>query len=592
MKSFLKLVFATIVGIFLSFFLFFIFLTSIGGSSETAKVSSNSVLKLKLVGDLPDLSVDDPFSSFDPISGSFNTESVIGLKELKTVLEYAAKDDKIKAIWLNTDELAAMPANSMELIRSLETFKETGKLIYAYSDNLSELSLIVNAVADKSYLHPMGIVDFNGMASEIMYYTGLFDKLKVRPMIFYAGEFKSATEPFRLKSMSPENRLQVEAYLNSIYDNYLAKLSEYRKISTDSLKTLASNLDVFMSEDALKYKLVDGLKYEDEVESELKEKFGYNADDKLKTVSLKKYKSSIDTDKESSKGKSKNKIAVIYAEGEIRHGSGSGFGKIYGSDYVKLIKEAHSDKEVKAIVLRVNSPGGSAFASEQILREIKLAQQKMPIVVSMGNLAASGGYYIATSANKIVAEPTTITGSIGVFGIMFNVEEALNSNLGLTFDRVKTSPYADFGSSVRPWDEKEKALVTKSVQNTYQIFLKHVSEGRKMSIEDADKIARGRVWTGEDAHKLGLVDTLGNLETAIEIAKNLAEIESYQIKNLPETKSVFELIIEKISGEKEESVDEVLAKTFGEEYQYIKQITEVKQMSGIQARIPYFISFK
>ncbi len=590
MKSFLKLVFATIVGVFISFFLLFFVLAGIGGSSSAPKISANSVLKLKLVGELPDLSVDDPFSSFDPLSGSFNTEAIVGLKEVKAVLEAAAKDDKIKAIWLDTDELAAMPANSMELIRSLETFKKTGKLIYAYSNNLSELSLIVNSVADKSYLHPMGNVDYNGIATEIVYYTGLLEKLKVQPMIFYAGEFKSATEPFRLKSMSPENRLQVETYLNSIHDNYLAKLSEYRKISVDSLNILADNLDVFMSEDALKYRLVDGLRYEDEVEAELKEKFGYDADKKLEVVSLSTYKSSIDTEK--TEGKGKSKIAVIYAEGEIKDGSGSTSGSIHGREYVKLIKEAHSDKDVKAIVLRVNSPGGSAFASEQILREIKLAQKKMPVVISMGNLAASGGYYISTSANKIVAEPTTITGSIGVFGMMFNVEQALNTNLGLTFDRVKTNTYADFGSGVKQWDEKEKALVTKSVQNTYQIFLKHVSEGRKMTVEDADKIARGRVWTGADAHKLGLVDTLGNLDTAIEIAQKLAKLDAYQIQNYPASKSMMEIIMEKISGEKEESVDEVLAKTFGEEYFYLKQISSLKSMSGIQARIPYAIRFK
>lgn len=592
MKSFLKLVFATVVGVTISFFLFFFILAGMGGSTGTPKISTNSVLKLKLVGDLPDLSMDDPFSSFDPLSGSFSTEAIVGLKELKTILEVAGKDDKIKAIWLNTDELVAMPANSMELIRSLEAFKATGKLLYAYSNSLSELSLVINSVADKSYLHPMGSVDFNGMATEIMYYTGLLEKLKVRPMIFYAGEFKSATEPFRLKSMSPENRLQVETYLNSIYGNYLAKLSETRKISVDSLNILASNLDVFLPEDALKYKLVDGLRYEDEVETELKEKFGYNSDDKLKVVSLKSYKASINTDKESSKGSSKNKIAVIYAEGEIHDGSSNTSGKIFGNEYVKMVKDAHMDKDVKAIVLRVNSPGGSAFASEQILREIKLAQKKIPVVVSMGNLAASGGYYISTSANKIVAEATTITGSIGVFGMMFNMEEALNSHLGITFDRVKTNPYADFGSSVRPWDEKEKALVTKSVQNTYQIFLKHVSEGRKMSMEEAEKIARGRVWTGEDALKLGLVDTLGNLNAAIQIAKELADIEAYQIKNYPESKSLMEVIMQKISGDKEESIDEVLAKTFGEEYYYLKQISSLKQMGGVQARVPYVIRFK
>ncbi len=589
MKSFLKYVFATIVGLFIFSILSLVLLAGIGSGSGTPKISANSVLSLNLVGDLPDLTSDDPFSNFDPFSGTFDTDPVVGLKDLKAVLESAAKDDKIKAILLNTDGLGAMPANSMELIRQLEAFKETGKLVYAYSDNMSELSLLINSVADKSYLNPMGGIEFNGLSSEIMYYTGLFEKMQIKPMIFYAGEFKSATEPFRLKSMSEENRLQVEVYLNSIYNNFLSKLSESRQISVDSLNALADNLSVFLAEDAIQYNFVDGLKYRDEVEDELKEMFGYKSEDKLKLVSYKKYKSSLTPDKSDSK--SKNKIAVVYAEGVIKDGNGMSSGTIFGNEYVKMIRKARQDKDVKAIVLRVNSPGGSAFASELILREIKLAQEKIPVVVSMGNLAASGGYYISSSANKIVAEPATITGSIGVFGLMFNVGEALNSKLGITFDRVKTNEYSDFGSTVRPWTDKEKDLVTRSVKQTYQVFLKHVSDGRNMSVEEVDKIARGRVWTGADARKLGLVDTLGNLDTAIKIAQEMADIETYQIKSYPESRSTMEVIMEKITGEKEETVDAALAKSLGQEYYYLKEINQAREMSGIQTRLPFAIRF-
>ena len=357
------------------------------------------------------------------------------------------------------------------------------------------------------------------------------------------------------------------------------------------MRLIADGLDIFLAEDALKYKLVDGLKYEDEVESELKEKFGYGEKDKLKLVSLKKYQSSIDITQEEKIGKSKNKIAVIYAEGEIKDGDNES-GNIYGDTYVKMIQKATSDKDVKALVLRVNSPGGSAFASEQILRQIQLAQKKIPVVVSMGNLAASGGYYISSSANKIVADATTITGSIGVFGMMFNIGDALNSHLGVTFDRVKTNPYADFGSSTRPWDEKEKETLTASIKKVYQTFLKHVSDGRKMSIDEVDKIARGRVWTGEDALKLGLVDTLGNIQVAINIAKKLAEIETYELKNYPESKSTMDIIMDKIIGDKEENIDNVLEKEFGESYQYLKQIKALQDMNGVQARIPYTVRFK
>ena len=591
MKNFLKYVFATVIGLFVFLILLFGIFAGMGGKSSTPKISANSILKLDLKGDLPDISIDDPLQLFDPMSGSFSTNAILGLKDLKTILKTAAKDDKIKAIWLNTDGLSAMPSNSFELLRTLKEFKNSDKLIYAYSNTLSEMSVLINSVADKSYLNPVANVEFNGFASEIMYYTGLFEKLKVHPMIFYAGEFKSATEPFRLKQMSPENRLQIETYLNSIYSNYLKELSANRNISEDSLRLIADGLDIFLAEDALKYKLVDGLKYEDEVESELKEKFGYGEKDKLKLVSLKKYQSSIDITQEEKIGKSKNKIAVIYAEGEIKDGDNES-GNIYGDTYVKMIQKATSDKDVKALVLRVNSPGGSAFASEQILRQIQLAQKKIPVVVSMGNLAASGGYYISSSANKIVADATTITGSIGVFGMMFNIGDALNSHLGVTFDRVKTNPYADFGSSTRPWDEKEKETLTASIKKVYQTFLKHVSDGRKMSIDEVDKIARGRVWTGEDALKLGLVDTLGNIQVAINIAKKLAEIETYELKNYPESKSTMDIIMDKIIGDKEENIDNVLEKEFGESYQYLKQIKALQDMNGVQARIPYTVRFK
>ncbi|MCO5248709.1 MAG: signal peptide peptidase SppA [Chitinophagales bacterium] len=591
MKSFLKYVFATVIGLFIFLILLFGILTSLGGKSNETKISANSVLKVNLVGNLPDVSVEDPMQLIDPLSGNFNTDPILGLKDLKLILKAAANDDKIKAIWLNTDQLSAMPSNYMELLRSLKEFKKSDKLIYAYSNSMSEWSVLLNSVADKSYLNPMANVEFNGFSSEVMYYTGLFEKLKIHPMIFYAGEFKSATEPYRLKAMSPENRLQIDTYLNSIYNNYLRELSANIGISKDSLRMIADGLDIFLADDAYKYKLVDGLKYEDEVENELKEKFGYAEKDKLNLVSLKKYKASIDLSKEEKAGKSKNKIAVIYAEGVINDGDNES-GDIYGDTYVKMIRKAASDSDVKALVLRVNSPGGSAFASEQILREIQLTQKKIPVVVSMGNLAASGGYYISSSANKIVADATTITGSIGVFGMMFNIDEALQSNLGITFDRVKTNPYADFGSATRPWDDKEKETITASIKKTYQTFLQHVADGRKMSVEDVDKIARGRVWTGEDAQKLGLVDTLGNIQVAIDIAKNLADIDTYELKNYPESKSAIDIILEKITGSKEENLEQVLEKQLGESYFYLKQIKALQEMCGVQARMPYEVRIK
>lgn len=589
MKSFLKLVFATIIGFFVAIFLLFTFFAGLGSASggKTKPVEPNSILHLELKGDFPDLPVADPFA-FDPFAGDFNTEAPMGIFELKEMLEHAAKDDKIKGILLNTDQVAAMPANSHELRRALLAFKKSEKFIYAYSNSLSEQSIMLNAVADKSYLNPMGIAEFNGLSTEIMYFTGLFEKLKIKPMIFYAGEFKSATEPYRLKAMSPENRLQVETFLNGIYNNYLTALSEDIKKSPDSLRVLANNLDIFEAEDALKYGLVDGLKYEDELESELKSKLGYKEEDKLKLVSAGDYKKSYKTDKQE---KSKNKIGVVYAEGTIVDGKGSN-GEIGGEKYAKLIRKLRMDKEVKAIVLRVNSPGGSAFASEQILREIKLAKKEKPVVVSMGNLAASGGYYISTAADKVVAEPTTITGSIGVFGMFFSIGDALNSNLGLTFDRAKTSQYADFGSTTRPWDEKENARVTAMVQRTYSIFLNHVAEGRKMKVEDVDKIARGRVWLGQDALKIGLVDTLGSIQTAIDQAAKLAKLEKYELAKYPTIKNPFEAFMDMISGNKEDEMTKMAQEIFGDDYQYYVQLIQMKKMEGVQAILPYDVRFK
>jgi protease-4 len=588
MKSFLKLVLAAIVGFFLSVILLFFFFAGLGASgSSKVRVEPNSVLHLDLQGEFLDQPSVDPFA-FDPFSGDFSTEKPIGLFELKEILTAAAKDDKIKGILLNTDNVGAMPANAHEIRRALQAFKKSGKFIYAYSNSMNEQSFMYNSVADKSYLHPMGIAEFNGLSSEITYFTGLFEKLNIKPMIFYAGEFKSATEPYRLKAMSPENRLQVETFLNGIYDNFLKAVAQDRKLSTDSLKMLANNLDVFMAEDVLKYKLVDGLKHQDELETEIKAKLGYKSDDKLKLISVGDYASSM---KEDLHEKSKNKIAVIYAEGTIVDGEGSS-GEIGGEKYAKLVKKLRLDKDVKAIVLRVNSPGGSAFASEQILRELQLAKKEKPVVVSMGNLAASGGYYISTSADKVIAEPTTITGSIGVFGMFFSIGEALNSNLGLTFDRAKTSQYADFGSTTRPWDEKENARMTGMIQKTYSIFLNHVSRARKMKVEDVDKIARGRVWLGQDALKIGLVDTLGTLQTAVEEAAKLAKLEKYDQVGYPEVKDPFEALMDKLSGKKEEEMTKIAREMLGDDYQYFLQMMQLKKAEGIQARMHFMINIK
>lgn len=592
MKSFFKLVFATVFGFFIAFFLLFIFFMGMGlsGSDEgIKKVSANSILHLTLSGPLPDVAIDDPFGNIDPFSGSFTTEKELGLFEAKKILAHAAKDDKIKGILLNSDDIQAGMANLMDLRNAILEFKKSGKFIIAYSNNSSEQSVLLNSAADKYYLNPFGGAEFNGFGIELMYFTGLLEKLNIKPMIFYAGEFKSATEPFRLKSMSPENRLQYTQLLDVMYDNYLSKVSVSRKVSVDSLKSLADNLTIIKAQDALNAKLVDGLKYEDEVIDELKKKLGYKKEDALKLVALKDYASSFDPKKD--EGKSKNKIAVVYAEGSIVDGEGES-GDIAATPYLKMLRKIRNDKDIKALVLRVNSPGGSAFASEVILRELKLIHKNIPIVVSMGDYAASGGYYISTAADKIFAEPTTLTGSIGVFGMLFNISGTLENKLGITTDRVKTAPYADFGTGTREWDDKEKAAITSSIQFTYSTFLQHVADNRKMSVAQVDSVARGRVWTGVDALGVGLVDALGNLDDALNEAKRLAKIEAFVPVTYPEQKSFMDQIMEKISGNSEDETAKALQAYLGEDYQYIQMIRKLRTLQGIQARLPYEIRVK
>jgi protease-4 len=592
MKSFLKTFLACFFAIGFIFFILFVVLARGAFSKEekSPKIEANSILNLTLKGELTDRSYNNPFrnmSAMSALSGSFSQDPTIGLTELKRVLEYAKTDDYIKGIFLNIDNLEGQPASIFDLRNALENFKKSNKFIYAYSSATPELNLMLCTVANKFYMNPLGECEFDGFAMQMDYVKGLMDKLGVEYKVFYVGEYKSATEMFRRTGMSPEDRLQRTELLNDISNDYLENIHQSTNVSVDSLKQIQNNLLVMDASEAVKYGFASGLKYEDEVINEIKEKLGYKSNSELKLISYKNYKEIV---KIKNIKTNDNKIAVIYAEGEIND-SKSDDGVIGGEAYVKLIQKLSKDDAVKGIVLRVNSPGGSAFASEQIYHALKMFKTKKPIVVSMGNYAASGGYYIASIADKIIAQPNTITGSIGIFGMIPNIRKALNEKVGVTFDEVKTATHANFFNLVNDWDELETSKVQKHVENGYNIFLNRVALGRKMDTAAVNKIARGRVWTGQDALKIGLVDELGGLETAIKEIKILTKLQKAEIVEYPKNKTITESILEDLMGNKDDANAKML-KNLTPQLLFTKQLDYIQSLGIYQYRLPYGISVR
>jgi protease-4 len=592
MKSFFKTFLACLFALGVAFFMFFVVFIGglMSGGSKTPKAAANSVLYLNLKGEITDRAYDNPFrnlSAMSALSGSISDESTIGLFELKEVLKYAKADDHIKGIYLNIDNLQAAPATLFDLRKTLEDFKTSKKFIYAYSNSTPEFNLMLTTVADKFYINPLGECEFDGFAMQMEYYKGLMDKLGVEYKVFYVGEYKSATEGFRRTDMSPEDRSQRSELLSDISNDYLANIQKSTKISADSLKSMQNNLSVMDASDAVKYGLASGLKYEDEVKDEIKAKLGYKKSDDLKMISYEKY---IDIVKEKLSTSNSNKIAVIYAEGEIND-SKEDEGVVGGEAFVKLIEKVENDNSIKGVVLRVNSPGGSAFASEQIYHQLKKLKAKKPFVVSMGDYAASGGYYIAAGANKIIAQPNTITGSIGIFGMIPNIRKALNDKVGVTFDEVKTAEHANFFNLTNDWDNLETQKVQKQVEKGYNIFLDRVATGRKMDTAAVNKIARGRVWTGQDALKIGLVDELGGLELAVTRVKELAKIKEADIITYPKDKTLAESIMSSFfSDEKDEQMK--MLKNITPAFLYMKQLERIQSLGVYQYKLPYSMNIR
>lgn len=525
-KTFLASLLAFFVANFVWFFLFIIIVAGVAAiGSSTTVVEPKSVLKIDLSESIVDQPVNDPLAGFDPMS--MNVQKSVSNMQVMNAIESAAQDDNIEGIYINLTGAGTASAALLEEVRDYITaFKESGKFVVAYGEVYSQGGYYLASVADSIYLNPVGEMDWRGLAMQVMFYKGALDKLGIEPQVFRHGTFKSAVEPYIMSRMSPENRTQMETIASSIWGTMVADIAKERNLSIDSLNMFATDLSAMMAEDALANRMVDGLKYEDEVEDILREKLELDADEDIPMVTLGEYIAANPY----TPTYSDNKIEVIYAEGQIVQGT-SEQGTLGSTTLADQLAEARLDEEVKAVVLRVNSPGGSALASEVIWREMELLRQQKPVIVSMGDYAASGGYYISAPADAIIADATTLTGSIGVFGLMFNAEKALNNKLGITIDVAKTNPSADMGMPFRAVSSSERAHIMRGIEQVYSTFVNHVADGRNMTFDSVDAIGQGRVWTGNDGNRIGLVDEIGGLKYAIAVAADKAEcLDDYMVR--------------------------------------------------------------
>jgi len=584
MKEFFKMMFASMAGyLLLSLIMFIIFISMMVSLASFSKkiaveLKQNSVLTLKLDQAIPDRTSENPLGDMDFFSMKSN--KVMGLDHLLKTIDNAANNDKIKGIFLDLTDIPSGMATIEEVRNALLQFKKSGKFIISYSDDYTQRAYYLATVADKVYLNPQGCVGIKGLAAELMFFKGTLEKLDIQTQIIRHGKFKSAVEPYILDKMSQANREQYQKLLDVLWQQMVDGIATQRKIATEDLNLMADSLKIQLGEDAVKNKLVDKLLYRDEVLTELRAKLGVNEKDDINFISAAKFFKVKGKEKISI---GKKKIALVYAIGQI--GVGEGDEREIGSDKLsESIRLARNDSSVKAIVLRINSPGGSALASEVIWREVVLAQKVKPVVVSMGEVAASGGYYIACGAGKIYAQPNTLTGSIGVFGVVPNLEKFFKNKLGITFDVVKTNEHSDYITATRAMQPYETKVLTNQVENIYKVFVGHVAEGRKMKPEDVDSIGQGRVWTGLDAKRIGLVDEIGGLQNAIDDAAKKANLTDYKVVVYPKFKDPFTQIFE---GLMDESSETQLQKTLGENYIYYEHLKNIKTQKGIQARLPF-----
>lgn len=589
MAQFFKYLFASCLGVMLAgLVLFGVGALVVGGmiaaADKPGEVRSNSVLHLTFNQAIPEKTNNTPvtFNGIEP-------EEFIGLHDMVRAIEAAADDKKIKGIYLDMSSISAGQVTKVRLHQALLNFKEkSDKFIIAYAPYYDQNTYLMASAADEIYLHPMGGIDFRGFAAFIPFFKDMFDKLGIDWEIFYAGKFKSATEPYRRNDMSEENRQQIRAYLDGMYEVYLENIAEARSVEVSKLKGLAADYSLRDPEVALESGLVDQIGYKEDVLKALRERIGLDEDDKIRTVSMQTYFPSAPIKKDYSVDE---KIAVIYAEGAITGGEAES-GSVGSAKYTRIIRDLREDDDIKAIVLRVNSPGGSALASEDIWHEIELTKEAgKPVVVSMGDLAASGGYYIAANADSIFASPSTLTGSIGVFAMMPQVQELFNQKLGIHMDTVATGPLSTAFSPFYEFSEKEALIFQGEINKTYARFKKRVSEGRNMTPEQVEEIAQGRVWTGQAALNVGLVDGLGELDRALRSAATLAGLEEYRIKEYPKVKPPLEQFLEELTGKDDRLKSRLIKEELGEYAPLYEYYQELKNMEGPQARLPYIIKY-
>lgn len=580
MRSFFKIFFATFLALIVfSIVAFFVSIGMIGAAltKDRPTVAERSVLVIDLGRYYPEQA-----EKGLPAAVTGSEDLSLGLYDVVRSITNAAKDQQIKGIYLKANGNASGFAASEEIRTALQQFKNSGKFIVAYGETISQRAYYVANVSDKIYTHPEGGVDWKGYSINMYFFKGLLDKLEIDPQVFYAGQFKSATEPFRATEMTPANKLQMTEMINDLYSRLIISTSTTRNIDTATLWSIANNGSIQTAADAVKAKLLDGTRYDDEVKGEIRKWLKQSASSKINFIDVDKYHEAIDNT-----GAGADRIALIYAEGDIISGRSGDNGVIAGDDMRDLIRKARMDRNIKAIVLRVNSPGGSALASDVIWREVMLAKKAKPVVVSMGDYAASGGYYISCAADSIFADQQTLTGSIGVFSIIPNMKGFFNNKLGITFDGVKTGQFADMMTTSRPLTEGEKQIINKQTQKVYATFKQRVAEGRKKDTAFVETVAQGRVWTGVKAVELGLVDRIGSLNDAVASAARMAKLKDYRLREYPEERSWIETILGK--NKKDEMKQQLIREEIGEE-QFIlfKQMKRIRSMIGnVQSRMPY-----
>lgn len=584
MRSFFKSFFAALLALFvfciLSVFIV-IGLIASASSSEKPTIGSKGVLLLDISKTYKEQAIENPFAM---LSNMEETEQP-SLYDVIRLIKHAKSDSAIKGIYIQCSNNPNGYAASEELRKAIIDFRNSKKFVIAFGETITQKGYYIGSAADKIYCHPLGGLEWSGFSSNMLYLKGMLDKLEIKPQIFYAGKFKSATEPLRETQMTDANRLQTSVWLGDLYNRFLYDVAATRKLDTATIRQLAVNGTIQTAHDALTHHLVDGLKYDDELKAELTHRLVSAENTAINFVDLNEYSKAADFRQDGD-----TKIAVVYASGDIV--SGKGDNESVGSDAFRtVLRQIRLDKDIKAVVFRVNSPGGSSLASEVIWREISLLRKEKPVVVSMGDVAASGGYYISCNADSVFADANTITGSIGVFSILPNFQSFFKNKLGISFDGVKTGPYADLGNTSRPLTEPEKHFMQSGVDSIYYTFKSRVANGRKKDIVYIDSIAQGRVWTGSRAISVGLVDRIGTMQDAVDCAVSMAKIKSYRIKEFPQKKNLLEQILE--NYKKSVKVNMIKEEIGTKEYELLQQVKQVKNMIGEpQSRLPFMMDLR